>query len=230
MFFESLDSLNNNIRDRDNYLISLTLDLDDDILNTPEVIEKINTYPNVSIEWGVSGSKISAINRSIPDYDFDVIICWSQDMFMEIYGADDIIRDYILQCQNKRGDVDFLFHIPEKDSMEHLNVLYIATKEYFNRFGYIYHPSYLSLWCDNETMCIAKMLGRYEYVGILGLYSHRNPAYHHYNIVKDNLFLEQQGHWQVDEDNFHARRRKNFDLKDEEIVNNNCLSEMFPYT
>jgi hypothetical protein len=40
MFFESLDSLDRNIRDRDNYFISLTLDTDDTILNTPEVIEK----------------------------------------------------------------------------------------------------------------------------------------------------------------------------------------------
>jgi len=91
MFFESLDSLNNNIRDRNNYRISLTLDSDDEILNQPEVIERINTYPNVSIEWGLSGSKIAAINRNLPDYG-DVIICWSQDMFATMYGFDDIMR------------------------------------------------------------------------------------------------------------------------------------------
>jgi len=84
MFFESLDSLNDNIRDRDNYLISLTLDTDDEILNDKEVIEKINTYPNVKIEWGVSGSKINAVNRSVSEYDFDVIICWH--FFLYLYS------------------------------------------------------------------------------------------------------------------------------------------------
>lgn len=230
MFFESLDSLNDNIRDRDNYLISLTLDTDDEILNTQEVIERINTYPNVKIEWGLSGSKIKAVNRSMPDYDFDVVICWSQDMFATLFGFDDVMRLYILEAMGKRNDKDFLIHFPEPDAREFLNVLYVATRQYYDRFQYIYHPSYLSLWCDNESMCVAKMLGRYEYFPIMDLYFHKNPAYHHHKAERDQLFDEQQGHWQVDEDNFHTRRRKNFDLKEEEIVDKVYLSKTFPYT
>jgi len=230
LFFESLDSLNDNIRDRNNYHISLTLDTDDSILNTPGVIEKIKTYPNTSIEWGLSNSKIMAVNRNIPDYDFDVIICWSNDMFATFFGFDDIMRQYILQMINNREDDDFLIHFPEPDSREYLNVLYVATRKYFDRFGYIYHPSYLSLWSDNESMCVAKMLGRYEYVDIMDLYVHKNPAYHRHNLERDLLFDEQQGHWQDDEANFHARRRINFDLKEDEIVDKVYLSQTFPYT
>src|SRR5690348_5936771 len=122
LFFESLDSLNHNIRDRNNYHISLTIDEHDEILNGPEVIERINKYPNVSIGWGLSKSKVDAINRSMPDYDFDVIICWSNDMFMTFPGADDIIRGYVLGIRNTREDFDFLLHLPERDSMEFLNV------------------------------------------------------------------------------------------------------------
>jgi hypothetical protein len=212
MFFQSLDSLNDNIRDRNNYLISLTLDSDDIELNNPEVIERISKYSNTKIEWGISGSKIKAINRSFPDYDFDIVICWSQDMFMTMYGADDIMRDYILQVINTRGDKNFLIHFPEPDSREFLNVLYVATREYYDMFGYIYHPSYFSLFCDNETMEVSKLLNRYHYIGIMGLYEHRNPAYHHYNLQKDLLFTEQQNFWQVDEKNFNERKERNFDL------------------
>lgn len=211
MFFESLNSLNDNIRDRDNYRISLTIDTDDPILNTPEVIEKINTYPNVSIEWGLSKSKVAAINRSFPNYDFDIVICWSNDMFMTFYGADDIIRDYLCQIINNYDD-DFLCHFPEPDTRDILNVLYIATKKYYDRFGYIYHPSYKSLFCDNETLEIAKLLKRYHYIGVPGLYVHKNPAYHHHGIIRDELFNEQQGHWQEDENNFNERKARNFDL------------------
>jgi hypothetical protein len=96
--------------------------------------------------------------------------------------------------------------------MEHLNVLYIATKDYYNRFGYIYHPSYLSLWCDNETFQVSKLLNRYHYVGTLGLYEHRNAAYHKYGVQRDDLFNEQQGHWSKDEDNYYKRQAINFDL------------------
>lgn len=229
LFFQSLDSLNDNIRDRNNYHISLTIDEDDNILNTPEVIEKIRQYPNTSIEWGLSKSKIDAVNRNMPEYDWDVCIVWSNDMIATMFGFDDIMRGYMYDIRNMYDD-DFLIHFPEIDTREVLNVLLIVTKKYYQRFNYLYHPSYLSLFSDNETMCVSKMLGRYYYVGVPNLYEHRNPAYSQYNIERDPLFNEQQGHWQRDEDNFHARRKINFELKDEEIVNKNCLSEMFPYT
>lgn len=211
LFFASLDSLNDNIRDRNNYHVSLTLDTDDDILNIPEVIGKIDTYENVSISWGLSKSKIDAINRGMPNYEFDIIICWSMDMVAVMYGFDDIMREYLYQIINNNDD-DFLAHFPEKDSMEHLNVLYIATKKYYERFNYIYHPSYISLWCDNETYSVAKILNRYHYIGILGLYEHRNMAYHHYGIERDELFNHQQSFWGVDEKNFNERKAINFDL------------------
>jgi len=229
LFFESLNSLNDNIRDRNNYHISLTLDADDLILNTPEVIERISKYENVSIEWGLSSSKINAVNRSMPNYEWDVCIVWSNDMFATCWGFDDIMRDSMYNIINNHND-DFLVHFPEADAREFLNVLLIVTRKYFNRFNYLYHPSYLSLWCDNETMCVAKMLGRYHYVGTPGLYIHKNAAYHQYNLERDPLFNEQQGHWAVDEANFHARRRINFELKDEEIVDKYYLSQTFPYT
>lgn len=211
MFFESLDSLNNNIRDRNNYLISLTLDTDDTILNRPEVIDRIMTYPNVSIEWGVSESKVHAINRSFPDYDYDVLICWSNDMFATFYGIDDVMRDYFHHIINNHGD-DFLAHFPEMDAKEWLNVLYIASKKYYQKFNYIYHPSYKSLWCDNESMEVAKRLGKYHYIGIPGLYVHKNAAYSHHGVDRDELFNFQQSLWGVDEANFHERKARNFDL------------------
>lgn len=229
LFFESLDSLNDNIRDRNNYHINLTIDEDDTILNTPEVIERINGYPNVSIGWGLSTSKINAVNRIMPEYDWDVCIVWSNDMVATMYGFDDIMRDSMYHVINNHDD-DFLIHFPEFDAREFLNVLLIITKKYYNRFKYLYHPSYFSLWCDNESMCVAKMLGRYHYVGITNLYEHRNAAYHQYNLERDELFNEQQGHWQIDEANFHERRKRNFDLKEDEIVDKVYLSQTFPYT
>ena len=209
VFFESLDSLNNNIRDRENYLISLTLDTDDEVLNNEEVINAINAYPNVQIEWGTSSSKIEAINRSMPDHDWDVIVCWSNDMFATFYGFDDIFRESICAVF---PDLDGLIHFPEQDAREALNVLYIATRKYYDRFGYIYHPSYKSLWCDNETMEVAKLLGRYHFFGIPNLYVHKNPAYHHYQIERDELFNHQQSFWHEDESNFRNRQSINFEL------------------
>lgn len=229
LFFKSLDSLNDNIRDRNNYHISLTIDEDDKILNSPEIIERINEYPNTSIEWGISKSKIDAVNRNFPlNYDWNVVIVWSNDMICTFYGMDDVMRDYMHHAINKSGN-KFLCHFPDNDAKEMLNVLYIASREYYEQFNYVYHPSYLSLWADNESMCVAKMLGMYHYFGVPNLYVHENPAYSQYNIPRDELFNEQQGYWAVDEANFHERKKINFELKNEEIVNH-LISETFPYT
>lgn len=210
-FFKSLDSLNENIRDRNNYHISLTLDSDDTILNTPEVVSRLSSYDNVSISWGLSESKVHAINRDVPEIDWDIIVCWSQDMIATMFGFDDMMRFCIYELVNRHGD-DLLFHFPEPDSMDRLNVLYVATRKYYNRFNYIYHPSYKSLWCDNESFMVSQMLGKYHYIGVLGLYEHRNMAYGKYNIPRDELFNQHQDLWGVDEENFNNRKLKNFDL------------------
>lgn len=211
MFFESLNSLNNNIRDRENYHISISIDLDDLILNRPEVIEVVSSYPNTSIGFGYSKSKVDAINRSMPDYDYDVLICWSHDMHALMYGFDDIMRADFYNIINNHGE-EFLVHYPDMDAKHYLNVLYIASRKYYERFNYIYHPSYLSLFCDNESMAVSKLLGKYHYIGTTGLYVHKNPAYTHHGVERDELFNIQQSLWNVDEANFNERKVRNFDL------------------
>ena len=142
MFFESLDSIYHNMADNENFHVSLTIDEDDEVLNNPGVLASINTYPNCSIEWGLSENKIHAINRSMPKYDYDILVCWSNDMFLTFYGFDEYLRQKIEEVS---PDYDLLLHIPDWDAKEQLNVLYIATRKYYDRFGYIYHPSYKSL-------------------------------------------------------------------------------------
>ncbi len=52
-------------------------------------------------------------------------------------------------------------------------------------------------------MLVAQILGRYHYIDIPGLYEHRNPAYTHHKMERDILFDEQQGHWDLDQNNFN---------------------------
>lgn len=49
-------------------------------------------------------------------------------------------------------------------------------REYYNRFGYIYHPDYVSLFCDNEAMDTAIELNKYVYVDRL-IHEHRHPVW-----------------------------------------------------
>lgn len=208
-FFDGLDSIVNNISDKDYYHVACTLDTDDPVMNDPEVIEKILSYPNTSIQWGLSNSKIHAVNRNVPDYPFDIIVCFSDDMRYNIYGFDTMIRVDML---NWFPELDGLLHYPDQDAKEFLATMYIAGRKWWEFRGKnIYHPSYKSLWCDNEEMLVAQMMNKYKYCGYQ-INVHLNPAYAHNNMERDEMFDRQQGDWGVDELNFHNRKAINFEL------------------
>jgi hypothetical protein len=55
-----------------------------------------------------------------------------------------------------------------------LNTLCILGKKYYDRFGYIYHPEYKSVWCDNEFMDIANILEKQTYFSYV-IIRHEHP-------------------------------------------------------
>ncbi len=207
-FFDGLDSIVNNMQDRGNYMISCTLDEDDPVMHDLEVMHTLEEYKqicNLEIAWRKSESKIHAVNRDVPENDWDVIIVMSDDMRIRFYGFDTILRTFL--NQSVADDGVGLIHVPDQDAKHLLATMYIATRGFYNLFGYIYHPSYKSLWCDNEIMDIARMFGWYYYCDCPGLIEHLNPAYAHNNKPKDAMFIEQQSYWNVDEANYHERKK-----------------------
>lgn len=208
-FFKSLDSVVNNISDTDYFHISCTLDDDDPTMNNKEVVDRINSYKNTSIEWGTSKSKVHAINRSMPDIPFDILICVSDDTIFNIFGFDVMIGIDMLE---HFPNLDGILHYPDQDAGAALATLYVAGRKWWEyREKNIYHPSYLSLFCDNEEMCVAQKLGKYKYCGYQ-INLHLNPAYHTNNMPRDKMFNDQQDCWPIDEANFNLRQSNNFYL------------------
>ena len=207
---KALDSIVDNIQDKENTFISLTLNTDDDAVNNEAFISRVRTRKaNISIEWGLSTSKINAVNRSIPDIEWDVICIGSDDIFFNFYGFDSIIR---AEMGLHFPDGDGYLHFHEKDSGSALCVMTVCDKKYYDRFGYIYHEDYFSLWADNEQYDVAKILGRYIYIPY-SIMEHRNPAYEEYKEIRDEQFNEQQKiGWGIDMETYHKRKAKNFDL------------------
>jgi hypothetical protein len=117
---------------------------------------------SISVYTGKPEGKIPAINRDIDKCkDFDIIICVSDDMVpIKDYYDDRIARD----MRDYFPDFDGCLHYNDGQVNHQLMTLSIMGKKYFDRFGYIYHPSYTSLWCDNEAMEVAKQLGKYLYI------------------------------------------------------------------
>jgi len=208
-FFEALNSIYENIINKIDFFVLVTCADYDLSMNNNEVINKINSYENIEVRFGENINKVQAVNRELDKEgvwkDFDILICMSDDMRFIFYGFDDIIR-----TEFSDKDFDKLLHIPDQDAKEHLATMYIAGKTYFNRFGYIYHPSYKSLWCDNEVQDIAKKLNKYKYSPYPGIIKHLNPAYGH--LPRDPLFDLDQSYWQEDEKNYNYRKSNNFFL------------------
>lgn len=204
-FFKALDSIVNNLSDTENYHISCTLDEDDQTMNNDEVKLNIASYKNISISWGTSKSKIHAVNRDIPNIKWDILIVGSDDIFFNVYGFDEMVRS---EMYNHFPNGDGYVHFSEKDSKSALCVMTVCDKKYYDRFGYIYHTDYKSLWCDNEQMEVAKMLGRYVYIPY-SIMEHLNPAYGY--IERDAMFDEQQSiGWTIDNETFNRRKALNF--------------------
>lgn len=198
------------MQDTENFHVACTFDTNDDSYCNNAMIEKIQAHQMIwpsklSVVWGESTSKIHAVNRNMPDIDWDIVCVMSDDMILTFYGFDQIIR------QAFEDSLDWLVHIPDNDAKNVLATMYIAGRDYYNRFGYIYHPSYKSLFCDNEAQEVAQKLGRYKYIDCPGLIFHANPAYGHQ--PKDEMFIKQQEiGWTVDQETYNQRKAKDFDL------------------
>lgn len=206
-FFNTLDNLHANIADKDKFHIVCTLDEDDMEMNNELVKMQITSYPNTTPMYGKSKSKIDAFNRDMDEITgWDICVAVSDDMQFIINGFDNLIREGF---QYNAPDFDALLHYPDNDAKHIIPVLYVAGRKYFNRDLFIYNPIYWSLFCDNESAEVAKMRGKYFYMGIQIL-NHLNPAYGH--LPRDEQFDKQQNMWGRDERIYITRKLNNFGL------------------
>lgn len=203
-FFEGLQNLVDNIRDKDNYHISCTLDIDDESMNNDSVINKINSCPNTSIAWGNSESKVHAVNRDLPEYG-DIICVMSDDMRFKTYGFDDIIR------QHMPDTLDALLHFPDDYAKEKVCTVAIIGREYYQRDGFIYRPNcYYSMFCDDEQTDVSKIRGCYIFIPSAMEIDHL----HYTNLgkaSKDALYRRNDTYLQ-DKKIYEERKERNFDL------------------
>lgn len=210
-FFDGMDSIYRNLYDTENFHVLITADEDDVLMNNDEVRTRLKGYLNHTIIYGKSESKIHAVNRDINnlDYAWDVLVVSSDDIRFCIYGFDQMIRT---EMEQHFPEGDGYLHFLEKDSQSALNVMTVIDHKYYSRFNWVYHPEYLSLWCDNEQFETAKILGRYVFVPY-EIFHHFNPAYGYVGFHKDEMFIRQQEvGWSIDHQTYLKRKGKNFDI------------------
>lgn len=176
-FLRGIDSIRNNISDKENYHILISVDRDDDKMFPLPVLNCNHSYI-----VGDSKNKVHAINRDMEHApDWDILVCMSDDMVFMDVGFDEEIRESFIE--RKYGErhydeyklLDQFIHFPDGNRKD-LCTMSIIGRDYYERDRYIYNPEYKSLYCDDEAQQVAKLRGCYKYVDNQ-IFEHLHPAY-----------------------------------------------------
>jgi hypothetical protein len=202
-FLKVLSDYVSKAANNDNIIYLVSIDLNDATM-TKEVIEKAySLHKNVVVIQGISRNKIEACNRDIHLVKgWDVLVLASDDMICQEQGWDEQIRK---DMQRNFADLDGVLYYP--DGYTQLNTMCIMGRAYYNRFNYIYHPSYNSLFCDNEFQEVSRLLGK-EYKSDLTLFKHEHPVWS--GEQYDPLMTRNESFYQVDKRVYEQRKRNDY--------------------
>jgi hypothetical protein len=186
--------------------ILVSIDLDDFSMNNPEVISII-TNSGAIVEKGYSKGKIDAVNRDIDIYirNYDILLVGSDDMYPQEVGYDQIIIDEMVNAFPK---MDGCLWFNDGHTGERLNTLPVLGKEYYLKYGYVYHSSYMSLWADNEYTELAQAAGKIKYIDQV-IIKHEHPDWGG-KMPIDELYRINNSFWNKDEMNYKKRKARGF--------------------
>ena len=191
------------------YHFLISCDIDDPTMNTPAVIEKLKSYPNLSFSFCLNTSKVAAYNRDLHrDRPFDILLLSSDDMIPCYMGFDILIADTMLEAF---PDFDGVLNFHDGTIGSELNTLPVIGKKFFDRFGYAYHPAYTSLFCDEELTLVSRMLNKEKICNVV-IIKHMHPYWQ--LGAWDALYVHNESFLHKDKTLFWQRKGRLFDLGD----------------
>lgn len=213
-FFAGIDNILSHIDDRWHYQILVSADDNDFSMNNESFYDKKCMYElagkmdNVLMCYGTSENKIHAINRDIEKAKpWDILINFSDDMVFQVQGFDNIIRSHFNEFF---PDTDGCLHYPDGNT-DLIITMSVLGRKYFDRLGYIYHPSYKSLWADNEQTDVARALGKYKFIN-QQLFEHQHPAWG--KTSTDDQYKHTESFYHIDNQTYlHRKYELGFGLK-----------------
>lgn len=148
---------------------NINCDLSDEFMKSEEMYQKIRRafeeYPYAEFNLSLTDNttKVSAINDmcGASCFDFDVVMCLSDDMIPQQFFWDLKISKAM---KKYFPDLDGALHFNDGYQGDNLITLSIMGKKLYDYFGYIYHPDYKSLYCDNEFTDEVYRLGKVKYI------------------------------------------------------------------
>jgi glycosyltransferase involved in cell wall biosynthesis len=194
--------------------VAVSCDEDDESMTRGLVKDELHRTSLQYFAWqrvfyGQSKSKIEACNADVAavDYPWDIIMLVSDDMVPQIKGYDDLIRTQMLA---KFPDTDGILWFNDGYQKDNLNTLSIMGRKMYDSFGYIYHPSYKSFYCDTEfsDLCKGAMKDKCTYIPYC-IIRHEHPGLGY--KPHDTLYNSNQRWWSTDLHTYIARKTYQYD-------------------
>lgn len=185
----------------------VSYDADDETMTDAVLREARKLVPAITLVKGNSKSKIAAVNADINEYSnpWDVILIVSDDMVCRRFGWDQMIRD---EFKKNYPEMDGAIWFHDGTKQREICTLSCMGRKLYDSFGYIYHPSYYSFFCDNEFSEVCKRDGKITFTPKV-IASHEHPAWGG-NISVDALYKTNNKYWQQDKTNYETRKKLGF--------------------
>ena len=180
-----------------------SFDNDDLTMNNDEIKLYLSNLPiKNEFFYGDSQNKIQAINANLENQDFDILILVADDMIPILKDYDKLICNLF---ESAVYGLDSILHFYTAMWADKLDIWCIMGKKYYDRFGYIYHPDYKSIFADNEYTEVSKILDR-------NIFSTESPFFHDYQTGDET----EVKNWQFNSEDwliFEKRKKINYDIK-----------------
>lgn len=146
-------------------------------------------------------SAIDAINNAAELCTGDLIVVISDD-FDCFDGWDMELRKSVLGKSN--------FCAKTNDGLQKtLITLPIMDRFYYKSFGYVYHPDYAHMFCDQEMTAVAIMTGRYLQLPLTFPHNHYTTG----KFNRDAISIRNDNTWAQGDALFNERMESNFGIE-----------------
>lgn len=147
-------------------------------------------------------SAVDAINNAAKIAKGDILIVLSDD-----FDCPDNWGAQIIEAT--QGKTDWILKTPD-GIQDWIITMPIMDRAYYNRFGYVYYPEYLHMFCDTELSCVADLTARKIEANIPFQHNHYSTG----RGQKDEVSIKADKTWDQGEKLFIERYKKNFGLID----------------
>jgi hypothetical protein len=181
-------------------MIVVSIDEDDATMTAPHMAQWMSER-GIACHTGPRRTKIAAINADIPVTGWSALVLGSDDHIAVRKGWGEIV----LRDTEKHPDSLLWYKDIRQDR---ICLMPVMDRAYYSRTSYIYHPAYVSLWCDNEQTEVAQSLGRLQKMG-LELWRNESPDWGGV-VRKDQLYKANNSHFVKDQITYNRRKKLGF--------------------